>query len=166
MHAPIEKAAMPIAEKPKRRTITLTNRAPISIIEDDWNIIAEGRWAEDERGETFDIEVRVRRHKKQLWRYIVHGNFFFPFGNDETFWEGGRVGHEFSTRSGSELQDRLKLWEQINKVGEELRERIHYEKLRKRVTDAVDQCFAKLPAVEDASGQQGLPNPQSHIPHT
>lgn len=87
----------------KRRTITLTNRRPVTIIEADWPIIAEASgndWnSEDygglylqarDRGEITVWWLKVRQHKDG--RAIVYGGVQAGQRNAEAEdWKGGKL---------------------------------------------------------------------------
>jgi len=129
----------------KRRTITLTNRAPISIIEDEWPVIAQGQCGEDAPDgspyQDWDITIRVRVQKKGGHRALIHANYKYHCDADEE-WHQARVGRLMdvaSSRSDHEV------WKTILEVGDELRERMQPEGMRKYVTYALDACFAQLP---------------------
>lgn len=133
---------------PKTRTITLTNRAPLKIVEDEWPVIAQGVCSsEPETCEDWVIEIRVRH---QLWtdtafgkiggQYLIHANYNYSFDPMEQY-QRIRVGRLLTAHHAAE-----NLWKEIFAVGEELRGRIFNKALREQVTHAVDACFADLPA--------------------
>ena len=55
----------------KQRTITLTDRPPVRVKEDQWPLIAHGAYNEFQANRTRKIDFRVRRH--QDGRAIVYG---------------------------------------------------------------------------------------------
>lgn len=125
----------------KRRTITLTNRAPISIIEEEWPVVAQGTCGED--GSPFqdwDITIRVRVHKKRGGRTLIHANYKYQCDADEV-WYQARVGRLMDPGTKSDAE----VWEAILEVGNELRERIEPEGMRRHIIHALDACFAQLP---------------------
>lgn len=152
MHGTIAEGA-PAPVVAKRRTITLTNRAPISIIEDNWPVIAQGGCGEDVPDGApwpdWKIEIRVRREREERsplfpglttgGRYIIHANYNFS-GQDGEDFQTVRVGRLLNAN------DALRnLWSEMLAVGEELRSRMVLEGLRKHVVYALDACFASLP---------------------
>jgi hypothetical protein len=160
MLAPNEAGREPASEptptppEPKRRTVTLTNRAPISIIEDDWPVFAEGACGDGcyEAGYDWKISVRARREKRRktgcgFWeggRVLIHAKYEYWNESHEDDAQTVRVG-----RLLTQYEAASELWKHIVEIGDELRERIIDEHLRKRVINALDACFAKLEPVKD-----------------
>jgi len=138
--------------QPRRRTITLTNRAPVQIIEADWPVIAEGSCGYEIEGAPYSwgISIRVRyeaiKEDRRLnlttgGRYLVHAKYHSWDEEDEEASQIVRVGHLLERNEGSASD----LWKHIMTVADELRVRIEGEPMRKKVTHAVDACFANLP---------------------
>jgi len=146
-----EPAPEPKPVEPKLRTITLTNRAPIQIVEDEWPEVAHGRCGYDHPGDIFqwNISIRVRRenHKKHGshiyggGRVIIHAKYSYWDENHQDDSQTVRVGRLLTADESAR-----DLWKHILGVGDELRERIANEHWRKQVIHAVDACFANLPA--------------------
>jgi hypothetical protein len=128
--------------KEKYRTITLTNRAPVRIVEEDWPIIAEGHCG-SETSEC-NIEVRIRRHCDG--RAIVYGRFSFDYDyraaceDTVAVRTKGRVGH--LSGADADLAAGLRI------VGDYLRERMANADMHKFVTKTIDDCAAYLPPIE------------------
>jgi len=57
----------------KERTITLTDRAPIRIVEDDWPVLASAKWWEGEHEFQSDRTALLRVRKHADGRHIVYG---------------------------------------------------------------------------------------------
>jgi hypothetical protein len=73
----------------KTRTITLTDRPPVTIREDDWPVIASARWWDGEYECQANLTVSVRvREREHDGRRIVYG-----------VWDSQRR-HERSQRAG------------------------------------------------------------------
>lgn len=128
-------------EKPveqKTRTITLTNRAPIQIIEDQYPIIAQGEVRyDDPRGtDSWSISIRVR---KGTYRYIIHGSYRLYVDDDDDACQMVRVGRVIITHEAA-----VDLCKTVLEVGEEMRSRILNENLQRHVIYAVDACFANM----------------------
>jgi len=132
--------ATAVVEK-KRRTITLTNRSPISIIEADWPIIAQGMCGEEAPDgspyESWEIAIRVRLSRQG--RTVIHANYSFSCECTEQYHKA-RVGRLLAIGVSDD-----KVCKTILEVGDELRERINPEGIRKYVTYALDACFAQMP---------------------
>jgi hypothetical protein len=88
---------------PRRRTITLTGRAPVSIIEYLWPVIASafdhsyrGPWTPDayrraeEAGEIDEYYLHVRRHVAD-GRTIVYGRLRAGYASDQRDRRGGEI---------------------------------------------------------------------------
>lgn len=114
----------------KKRTITLTDRRPITVNEDDWPVIASARWWEGEHEfQAFRrASVRVRQHADG--RAIVYGVGSSNYRNERPL----DAGYLLATDAGDE--------ELVNKIHQ--------------VADAIghphlaDECIADLPSVEVA----------------
>ena len=129
--------AKPVEEK--LRTITLTGRAPIQIKESEWPIDAEG-WSGYENTSgwpgSFDVKFKVRRGNG--CRVIVYGTF--------GYWEEDNFDKSQNVRVGRivTVVEEHDLWKHMREVGQEMRERVLNDNLRKHVTLALDACFEKL----------------------
>jgi hypothetical protein len=127
----------------KHRTITLTNRAPVRIVEDEWPIIAEGRCGSEAM--RCNIEVRVRQHRDG--RAIVYGRFSYNYSWDPPFDRlmhlRGRVGH--LSDAGTDLAASFHI------VGDYLRERVHDQDMHTFIAAAITDCFAHLPPTEPST---------------
>ena len=124
----------------KRRTITLTNRAPVRIYEDEWPIIAAAK------GDSYDgsperhaqalndgacdtYALRVRRHADG--RAIVYGIIEAGIDTDAEDWKGGEIVEHHADICGTPLDLIIVA---ILRVGDLMPDRITRE------------CIADLPA--------------------
>jgi hypothetical protein len=130
------------AMKEKRRIITLTNRSPVRIVENDWPVIAQGHCGSE--AAECNIEVRVRRHRDG--RAIVYGRFSYDYSYsygvpvDSPTRIRGRVGH--LSEADADLAASLRI------IGDYVCERVFNRDMHKFVVEAVDDCFAHLPPTE------------------
>jgi hypothetical protein len=125
----------------KRRTITLTHRSPVRIIETEWPTIACGTANDD----NVHISVRVRQHVREPERYLVHATF--RLSGDENvdslprciLKNGIRVG-----RLSDDIEAGASAADIICMVGDDLVRRVPH-KLHLRVHETVGACLARLP---------------------
>lgn len=123
---------------PKTRTITLTKRAPVTILEDDWPLIASARdWqGEHEFQSPRKWTLAVRQHKTD-GRTLVYGVFVTDYQGEDY-----RRGGELLTPAADAIvpDSHWLIWPDIvpaiQRVGE-------YIGARQIVIDA---CVADLPA--------------------
>lgn len=140
------------AVEQKHRTITLTNRPPLDIVEDNWPIIAEGKIGEPcpDCPWQWSIEIRVRQNSQpSAVRWYTHDSYIVYANYDITDETEDDCAHDQHIRVGHVLYAHDHTWslnEHILAVADELRVRIKSDRLRQEVTHAVDRCFAALPA--------------------
>lgn len=122
----------------KTRTITLTGRPPVRIIEADWPVIAHGRYHwyngqyESQADRTTRAHLRVRQHADG--RAIVYGTY-----DHSTIWQG-ESDHE--CRDGQLVPTGGDVVQAIQAVGDMLTERSGDECWR----DVIAETVASLPA--------------------
>jgi len=123
----------------KSRTISLTGRAPISIVEDDWPLIAEG-WSgwDDSNGAPFSFNVRFKVRQGKHAQMIVYGVFDYWEEDSPSSSQAVRVGRHVTVIHDHDL------WTHMRETAQEMRDRVLNEKLKKHVTLALDNCFEKL----------------------
>jgi hypothetical protein len=126
----------------KRRTITLTYRSPVRIVETEWPTIACGT----ANGDNVDISVRVRQHVREPERHLAYATF--RLSGDENvdslprciIKNGIRVG-----RLSDDIEAGVSAADIICMAGDDLLRRVP-RKLHVRVHEAVGACLARLPA--------------------
>jgi len=134
---------------PKKRTITLTGRSPVIIVEADWPMLAQGREEIDSRNGT-----PLPNYERALWRLcvrqhadgraIVYGVADPPSAGWPTHgcsaWRGGRL--ILSTEVQPTPDDPSGLAHWILRVGGDL------ERLGGAPETVIRDCLASLPAEE------------------
>jgi hypothetical protein len=131
--------------KRKTRTITLTDRPPVRIVEEDWPVIAHGRFfshdaragMEVQANRTWQCDIRVRRH--QDGRAVVYGTYEYS-----SRWQGER-GHV--DRAGELLASGDDIVYAIRRVADTLDE-ITGGEYTAHIAQAERGCVADLPAEE------------------
>lgn len=127
--------------------ITLTDRRPVEIIEDEWPVFAEGSWNDHDgqvRGQSireWSLLIRVRRHSDG--RTIVYGVYTFKseFHGESDF-----------TAKGGYLcaADDDDLPPKISAVGAILSDRMQHAPMTaadglRHLTAVMDECIGSLP---------------------
>jgi hypothetical protein len=126
----------------KHRTITLTGRAPVRIVEDQWPVIAKGDYTdhdnqyESQANRTWKIAIRARRH--QNGRTIVYGTYHYDtcFQNEKG--ETHKVG--VLRTPDSDVAAAIEL------IAALLIERVNNDEQHQHISGAADDCIADLPA--------------------
>ena len=130
--------------EPKMRTITLTDRPPVRIKEDQWPMIAHGRFKdwdnqyEFQANRTWQIDIRVRRHADG--RTIVYGLYDY-----DTHFQGEQCEVR---RVGVVLAPDGDLPGEIKEAAEQMIERVSDDGMHDHIRAAADACIADLPAQE------------------
>ena len=141
MLAKTEETPRPEAPEEKRRTVTLTDDQPVSILESEWPVIAEGSHHDEEcdRGlSSLKIDFRVRHGKYN--RYLIHGKYdWYTETGGEPDGDIVRVGKLLSFNDDKDLGKALR------EVGAAMKVRVLNEYMHRWVTKALDDCFAHLP---------------------
>lgn len=127
-----------------KRTITLTDRPPVRIAEDQWPVIAHGHFKhwdnkyEFQANRTWTVHVRVRRH--QDGRAIVYGTYEYDTRFQGEWGETHRVGALLD--SGAHLPSAIRA------IAEQLIDRVSESDMHRHIREAADECIADLPAEE------------------
>lgn len=130
--------------EPKQRTITLTDRPPVRIREDQWPVIAHGNYKdwdnqyEFQANRTWKIDIRVRRH--QDGRAIVYGVYDY-----DTHFQGEKCE---AHKVGALLAPDGDLPAAIKEAAEQMIERVGDDDMHRHIRDAANECIADLPAQE------------------
>lgn len=128
--------------EPKQRTITLTDRPPVRIREDQWPQIAHGYWADHDgqvyaqANRTYRLDIRVRQHADG--RAIVYGAYDY-----DTHFQGEACE---AHRVGLLLDPFVDIPQAIKDVAFQLIERISDDAIHHHVRDAANECIGDLPA--------------------
>ena len=128
----------------KRRTITLTNQAPVKITDDHWPLIAGGSWKdwdnqyECQANRTWKIDIHVRQHADG--RAIVYGVYHYT-----TCFQGDS-GESY--RVGSLLAAPADLLAGIHDTAHQMVDRVQDSTLHHHIRTVADECIADLPAQE------------------
>jgi hypothetical protein len=126
----------------KIRTITLTDRSPVKIVEDDWPVIAHGSYSEHDNQYEFQsnrkwkANVRVRQHADG--RAIVYGTYEYT-----TAFQGER---DVSAKAGVLLDASADKVAAIRAVGQTLAESVGERDFSPHIAGCVGECIADLPA--------------------
>lgn len=142
-------------EAPKKLTITLTDRPPVRITEDEWPIIASAQWSdhdgqvECQANRRWSGWLKVRQHDDG--RTIAYGRYSYS-----TQWQGEhgsdhRAGHMVTPSTGEyPIASHGSYWTgqdvvlAIQEVGARLAARSSHDCW----TDLIAECIADLPADE------------------
>lgn len=130
-----------MTKESRQRTITLTDRPPVRIREDQWPEIAHGRWADhdgqiyDQANRTYRLDIRVRQHTDG--RAIVYGVYDY-----DTLFQ-----HESSEvhRVGLLLDPGADIPQAIKEIAYQLIQLISDDEIHRHVRDAADECIGDLP---------------------
>lgn len=130
--------------EPKQRTITLTDRPPVRVREDQWPVIAHGSYKnwdnqyDFQANRTWKIDIRVRRHEDG--RAIVYGLYDYDthFQNEKC--EAHKV--------GALLAPDGDLPSTIKEAAEQMIKRVSDDDMHWHIRAAADECIADLPAQE------------------
>lgn len=130
----------------KKRTITLTDRPPVKIKDEDWPELAAGSWEdfdnqyEFQANRTWDAWVKVRQH--QDGRTIVYGGYDYDTAFQGESGARYRAGELLTAPVPVEART---IVDAIHRVTQDLAERSaqgdHFR-------DVANECIAALPAQE------------------
>ena len=122
----------------KYRTITLTNRPPVRIKEDDWPVMAQGQdkqfegQFESQSNRTTKIAIRVRQHADG--RAVVYGVYEY-----DTRWQGERCDVQ---KAGVLVAAGADIVAAIRSVSHTLQQQTGVDRL---IQDVERECIADLP---------------------
>jgi len=134
----------------RSRTITLYDRPPVRIREDEWPIMAAAEWAwhdgevESQANRKHYCLLRVRQDRQQ-GRTVVYGvaRYVTNWQREEP-WEY-RGGQLLDTDSGTMMANIVAA---IREVGNRVADSIPDEDTARHMRELVDECIADLPAEE------------------
>lgn len=141
--------------KVEKLTITLTDRAPVTVNKDNWPVVASATWKDHDNQYDFQANrkwlawIKVRQHADG--RSIVYGSYDYSTqyqGEDGATYRDG----EIVTPTAEDYPEsaRANFWigeaiiDAINRIGSRLGERSGSE----HFADLAAECIADLPAVE------------------
>lgn len=128
----------------KKRTITLTDRAPVRILESEWPVVASGDHDEHDgqvrcqANRTTEITIRVRQHTDG--RAVVYGIYDYSSN-----FEGEA---NLNIRAGELCAVGADLAAAIRAVGTDVIAQLDGRGNETAVRDVINECIADLPAVD------------------
>lgn len=138
----------------KTRTITLTNRPPVRIREDQWPVIAHGSYSDHDNQYEFQAnrkwkaDIRVRQHEDG--RVIVYGVYDY----DTAFQNESGI----TVKAGEVIEPGADVVAAIREVGDTMIAEVGDTMIaatdeaghdfRRHILAAVRDCISELPAVE------------------
>jgi len=136
-----------MSQTEKKRTITLTDAAPVRINQDDWPVIADGQYHDHDNqyefqaNRTWRCVIRVRQHTDG--RMIVYGVYEY-----DTQFQGER---DCTVRAGEVLESDADPIPALWRTGEALSDALEEAgcgEYSAHVAQTVRECIADLPARE------------------
>lgn len=127
---------------PKYRTITLTDRAPVRIVEDQWPTLAHGCWSDHDNQYEFQanrkwrIDVRLRQHEDG--RAIVYAIYDYDTAFQSERNENHKVGMLLEAAGDYPTA--------IKQVAQDLIDRVSDDDMHRHIREAANECIADLPA--------------------
>ena len=130
----------------KTRIITLTDSAPVNIVEDEWPTIASAEWEDAnsqysfQASRTWDASIRVRRHEDG--RTLVYGRYC-----DDSQHPGEA---DALYRQGALHDADADVIQAIRAIGGQLVNRLagtEHEDATHNVQDLIAECIGDMPAV-------------------
>lgn len=131
-------------DSPKTRTITLTDRPPVRIKENEWPVLAHGHWSDHDNQYEFQanrkwrVNIRVRQHVDG--RAIVYGTYDYDTHFHGERGEAHKVGALLD--AGADLPASIKV------VADQLSERVSADDMHSHIRDAANEAISELPPEE------------------
>jgi hypothetical protein len=127
-------------------TITLTNRRPVSISEDEWPAIADGKYKdwdnqyEFQANRTWKCRIKVRQHQDE--RVVVYGVYDYDTNVQRELC--------FLTKAGELLEPGDDIPSAINRVADKMRDAAEEagRDFGPHISAAARDCIADLPPEE------------------